>query len=125
MKRNPTESDWPHFKKLKFIHNQFLVDDDENEGEAEANEEAFSGLDDSIKRPKLGYTIRKKFLVNKRRSIDINPHKLIELVRARDIIWNRQLKGHHNWYKLDEAWKEIAQELNATRKYLLSSFVSK
>ncbi|CAK1546674.1 unnamed protein product [Leptosia nina] len=53
--------------------------------------------------------------MNKRRTIDVDMNKLIDLVRIREIIWNRQLKGHHNWYKLDEAWKEIAVELGVTR----------
>ncbi|XP_063543168.1 uncharacterized protein LOC134751619 [Cydia strobilella] len=113
MKKNPNESEWPHFPKLKFIHHQFLAEDDEDEGDT--NDEVFNALDDSIKRPKLGYTMRKKFLMNKRRTIDVDMNKLIELVQTRDIIWNRQLKGHHNWYKLDESWKEIAQELGVTR----------
>lgn len=115
MKKNPSESEWPHFPKLKFIHHQFLAEDEE--GDDDTNDEVFNALDESIKRPKLGYTMRKKFLMNKRRTIDVDMNKLIDLVQARDIIWNRQLKGHHNWYKLDESWKEIAQELGVTRKY--------
>ncbi|KAI5636462.1 alcohol dehydrogenase transcription factor myb/SANT-like domain-containing protein [Phthorimaea operculella] len=114
MKKNPADSDWPHFQKLSFIHNQFLTEDDENDG-VDTNDEVFSALDESIKTPKLGYTMRKKLLMNKRRNIDVDLNKLVELVRAREIIWNRQLKGHHNWYKLDEAWKEIAVELGVTR----------
>ncbi|KAG7297032.1 hypothetical protein JYU34_019956 [Plutella xylostella] len=114
IKKNPKDSEWPHFPKLWFIHNQFLAEEEEGEAD-DTNDEAFTGLDDSIKRPKLGYTIRKKFLVNKRRSIELNTHKLIDLVQAKEIIWNRQLKGHHNWYKLDESWKEIAEQLGVTR----------
>ncbi|CAB3233066.1 unnamed protein product [Arctia plantaginis] len=113
MKKNPTDSEWPHFQKLKFIHHQFLAEDEE--GDDDTTDEVFNALDDSIKRPKLGYTLRKKLLMNKRRTIDVDMSKLIELVRVREIIWNRQLKGHHNWYKLDESWKEIAQELDVTR----------
>ncbi|XP_047517265.1 uncharacterized protein LOC125057543 [Pieris napi] len=112
IKKNQEESDWPHFEKLKFIHNQFVVDEEEAEDTAE---EVFNSLDESIKTPKLGYTMRKKLLMNKRRIIDVDMDKLIELVRTREIIWNRQLKGHHNWYKLDEAWKEIAADLGVTR----------
>lgn len=113
MKKNPTDSDWPHFPKLKFIHHQFLAE--EEEGDEDTTDEVFNSLDESIKQPKLGYTMRKKLLMNKRRTIDVDMNKLIDLVRVRDIIWNRSLKGHHNWYKLDESWKEIAQELNCTR----------
>ncbi|XP_068624769.1 uncharacterized protein [Battus philenor] len=113
MKKNPTESEWPHFKKLKFIHHQFLAED--GEGDEDTTDEVYNALDESIKRPKLGYTMRKKLLMNKRRTIDVDMNKLIELVRPRDLIWNRQLKGHHNWYKLDESWKEIAKELGVTR----------
>ncbi|KAG6464635.1 hypothetical protein O3G_MSEX014641 [Manduca sexta] len=113
MKKTPGESEWPHFQKLKFIHHQFLAEDEE--GDDDTNDEVFNSLDDSIKRPKLGYTMRKKLLMNKRRTIDVDMNKLIDLVQARDIIWNRQLKGHHNWYKLDECWKEISQELGVTR----------
>lgn len=116
MKKNPNESEWPHFNKLKFIHNQFLTEDEE--GDDDTNDEVFNSLDESIKTPKLGYTMRKKLLMNKRRTIDVDLNKLIELVKSRDIIWNRQLKGHHNWYKLDESWKEIALELGVTSKYL-------
>lgn len=115
MKKNPNESDWPHFQKLKFIHHQFLAEDEE--GDEDTTDEVFNSLDESIKRPKLGYTMRKKLLMNKRRTIDVDMNKLIDLVQARDIIWNRQLKGHHNWYKLDESWKEISKELGVTRKY--------
>ncbi|XP_072945854.1 uncharacterized protein [Epargyreus clarus] len=113
MKKNANESEWPHFQKLKFIHHQFLAE--EEEGDEDTTDEVFNSLDESIKRPKLGYTMRKKLLMNKRRTIDVDMNKLIDLVQARDIIWNRQLKGHHNWYKLDESWKEIAQELDVTR----------
>ncbi|CAH0403537.1 unnamed protein product [Chilo suppressalis] len=113
MKKNPADSEWPHFDKLKFIHNQFLAEDEE--GDDDTTDEVFNSLDESIKTPKLGYTMRKKLLMNKRRTIDVDMNKLIDLVRAREIIWNRQLKGHHNWYKLDESWKEIAQELGVTR----------
>ncbi|XP_013193393.1 uncharacterized protein LOC106137160 [Amyelois transitella] len=113
MKKNSNESEWPHFQKLKFIHHQFLAEDEE--GDDDTNDEVFNSLDESIKRPKLGYTMRKKLLMNKRRTIDVDMNKLIELVQPRDLIWNRQLKGHHNWYKLDESWKEIAQELGVTR----------
>ncbi|XP_059058718.1 uncharacterized protein LOC131852100 [Achroia grisella] len=113
MKKNSNESEWPHFQKLKFIHHQFLAEDED--GEDDTADEVFNSLDESIKRPKLGYTMRKKLLMNKRRTIDVDMHKLIDLVQARDIIWNRQLKGHHNWYKLDESWKEIALELGVTR----------
>ncbi|XP_032524760.1 uncharacterized protein LOC116775866 [Danaus plexippus] len=112
MKKN-NESEWPHFQKLKFIHHQFLAE--EEEGDEDTTDEVFNGLDESIKRPKLGYTMRKKLLMNKRRTIDVDMDKLIELVQAREIIWNRQLKGHHNWYKLDESWKEISQQLGVTR----------
>ncbi|VVC88926.1 uncharacterized protein LOC126970093 [Leptidea sinapis] len=113
IKKHPAESDWPHFMKLKFIHNQFLVDDEE--GDEDTAEEVYNSLDDSIKRPKLGYTMRKKLLMSKRRTIDVDMNKLIDLVKVREIIWNRQLKGHHNWYKLDEAWKEVSLELGVTR----------
>ncbi|KAJ8707388.1 hypothetical protein PYW08_010640 [Mythimna loreyi] len=113
MKKNPTESEWPHFQKLKFIHHQFMAEDEE--GDEDTTDEVFNALDESIKRPKLGYTMRKKLLMNKRRTIDVDMNKLIDLVRVREIIWNRSLKGHHNWYKLDESWKEIAQELDCTR----------
>ncbi|XP_013148983.1 PREDICTED: uncharacterized protein LOC106111436 [Papilio polytes] len=113
MKKNPNESDWPHFKKLKFIHHQFLTE--EGDGDEDTTDEVFNSLDESIKRPKLGYTMRKKLLMNKRRTIDVDMNKLIDLVRPMDLIWNRQLKGHHNWYKLDESWKEIAKELGVTR----------
>ncbi|KAL0810125.1 hypothetical protein ABMA28_010925 [Loxostege sticticalis] len=113
MKKNPNESEWPHFQKLKFIHNQFLMEDEE--GDEDTTDEVFNALDETIKTPKLGYTMRKKFLMNKRRTIEVDSTKLIELVKVREIIWNRQLKGHHNWYKLDESWKEIAQELGVTR----------
>ncbi|XP_046973890.1 uncharacterized protein LOC124540409 [Vanessa cardui] len=113
MKKNPSESEWPHFQKLKFIHHQFLAEDEE--GDDDTTDEVFNSLDESIKRPKLGYTMRKKLLMNKRRTIDVDMNKLIELVQVRDIIWNRQLKGHHNWYKLDESWKEISRELGVTR----------
>ncbi|CAH2060661.1 unnamed protein product, partial [Iphiclides podalirius] len=113
MKKNPNESEWPHFQKLKFIHHQFLAEDEE--GDEDTTDEVYNALDESIKRPKLGYTMRKKLLMNKRRTIDVDMSKLIDLVRPRDLIWNRQLKGHHNWYKLDESWKEIAQELGVTR----------
>ncbi|XP_045507382.1 uncharacterized protein LOC123703432 [Colias croceus] len=113
MKKNPNDSEWPHFPKLKFIHHQFITEDEE--GDEDTAEEVFNSLDESIKRPKLGYTMRKKLLMNKRRTIDVDMNKLIELVRVREIIWNRQLKGHHNWYKLDEAWKEIALDLGVTR----------
>ena len=115
MKKNPTESEWPHFQKLKFIHHQFMAEDEE--GDEDTTDEVFNSLDESIKRPKLGYTMRKKLLMNKRRTIDVDMNKLIDLVRVREIIWNRSLKGHHNWYKLDESWKEIAQELDCTRKF--------
>ncbi|XP_075987231.1 uncharacterized protein LOC142983915 [Anticarsia gemmatalis] len=114
IKKSATESEWPHFQKLQFIHHQFLAEDEEGE-DCDTTDEVFNSLDDSIKRPKLGYTLRKKLLMNKRRTIDVDMNKLIELVRVREIIWNRQLKGHHNWYKLDESWKEIAQELDVTR----------
>ncbi|XP_034836964.1 transcription factor Adf-1-like [Maniola hyperantus] len=113
MRKNPSGSDWPHFQKLQFIHNQFLAD--EEEGDEDTADEVFNSLDDSIKRPKLGYTMRKKLLMNKRRTIDVDMNKLIVLVQAKELIWNRQLKGHHNWYKLDESWKEISQELGVTR----------
>ncbi|CAG5037566.1 unnamed protein product [Parnassius apollo] len=113
MKKNPNDSEWPHFQKLKFIHHQFLAEDEE--GDEDTTDEVYNALDESIKRPKLGYTMRKKLLMNKRRTIDVDMNKLIDLVRPRDLIWNRQLKGHHNWYKLDESWKEIAQELGVTR----------
>ncbi|XP_045456685.1 uncharacterized protein LOC123666636 [Melitaea cinxia] len=113
MKKNPNVSEWPHFQKLKFIHHQFLAEDEE--GDEDTTDEVFNSLDESIKRPKLGYTMRKKLLMNKRRTIDVDMNKLIDLVQARDIIWNRQLKGHHNWYKLDESWKEISKELGVTR----------
>ncbi|KAF9418651.1 hypothetical protein HW555_004617 [Spodoptera exigua] len=113
MKKNPTESEWPHFQKLKFIHHQFVAEDEE--GDEDTTDEVFNSLDESIKRPKLGYTMRKKLLMNKRRAIDVDMNKLIDLVRVREIIWNRSLKGHHNWYKLDESWKEVAQELDCTR----------
>ncbi|XP_049881902.1 uncharacterized protein LOC126377893 [Pectinophora gossypiella] len=113
MKKNPTDSEWPHFQKLSFIHHQFLAEDEE--GDNDTADEVFNALDESIKTPKLGYTMRKKLLMNKRRTIDVDMNKLIELVRTREIIWNRQLKGHHNWYKLDESWKEIALELGVTR----------
>ena len=119
MKKSPNESEWPHFQKLKFIHHQFLA---EEEGDEDTNDEVFNALDESIKRPKLGYTMRKKLLVNKRRTIDVDMNKLIELVQARDIIWNRQLKGHHNWYKLDESWKEVSQQLGVTRKFYSDYF---
>ncbi|XP_041984271.1 uncharacterized protein LOC121736869 [Aricia agestis] len=113
MKKNPHQSDWPHFQKLSFIHHQFLVDDEDNDDFM--GDEAFNALDESIKTPKLGYTMRKKLLMNKRRTIDVDMNKLIDLVKERELIWNRQLKGHHNWYLLDENWKEIAQELGVTR----------
>lgn len=117
MKKNdndPTKSEWPHFSKLAFIHHQFLAEDEE--GDHDTADEVFNSLDETIKTPKLGYTMRKKLLMNKRRNIEIDMIKLIDLVKARELIWNRQLKGHHNWYKLDESWKEIAQELSVTRK---------
>lgn len=120
MKKNgndPTKSEWPHFSKLAFIHHQFLAEDEE--GDADTADEVFNSLDETIKTPKLGYTMRKKLLMNKRRNIEIDMNKLIDLVRARELIWNRQLKGHHNWYKLDESWKEIAQELSVTSKFEL------
>ncbi|KAL4712447.1 hypothetical protein ACJJTC_007463 [Scirpophaga incertulas] len=110
MKKNPNDSEWPHFPKLKFIHNQFLTEDEEGDEDTPDD-----WLDGTIKTPKLGYTMRKKLLMNKRRTIDVDMNKLIDLVRAKEIIWNRQLKGHHNWYKLDESWKEIALELGVTR----------
>ncbi|XP_035456736.1 uncharacterized protein LOC118280626 [Spodoptera frugiperda] len=113
MKKNPNESEWPHFQKLKFIHHQFVAEDEE--GDEDTTDEVFNSLDESIKRPKLGYTMRKKLLMNKRRAIDVDMNKLIDLVRVREIIWNRSLKGHHNWYKLDESWKEVALELDCTR----------
>lgn len=113
MKKNSKNSEWPHFPKLKFIHHQFLSEDED--GDADTNDEVLNSLDESIKTPKLGYTMRKKLLMNKRRTIEVDTYKLIDLVQARDIIWNRQLKGHHNWYKLDESWKEIAMELGVTR----------
>lgn len=117
MKKGPGESEWPHFQKLKFIHHQFLAE--EEEGDEDTADEVFNSLDESMKRPKLGYTMRKKLLMNKRRTIDVDMNKLIELVQAREIIWNRQLKGHHNWYKLDECWKEVSQQLEVTREFLL------
>lgn len=52
MRKNPNESDWPHFQKLKFIHNQFLADDEECD--EDTVDEVFDSLDESIKRPKLG-----------------------------------------------------------------------
>ncbi|KOB77943.1 Transcription factor Adf-1, partial [Operophtera brumata] len=113
MKKHPSDSDWPHFNKLKFIHNQFLADDDD--GDQDTADEVLNSLDETLKTPKLGYTMRKKLLMNKRRTIDVDMSKLIDLVRTRELIWNRGLKGHHNWYKLDECWKEIAQELDCTR----------
>lgn len=61
--------------------------------------------------------MRKKLLMNKRRTLDVDLNKLITLVQAKELIWNRQLKGHHNWYKLDESWKDISQELGVTREF--------
>lgn len=55
MKKHPSDSDWPHFNKLKFIHNQFLADDDE--GDQDTADEVMNSLDETLKTPKLGYDV--------------------------------------------------------------------
>ncbi|GBP41702.1 Transcription factor Adf-1 [Eumeta japonica] len=117
MKKNPTNSEWPHFHKLSFIHNQFLVDDDDNADDVLNDDMAYSAEqeENENKRSRLGFSNRKKLNTKKRNLLDIDADKLIQLVAAREIIWNRQDKRHHNWYKLDRCWKEIAEELGVTR----------
>lgn len=122
IKKNLTHSDWPHFNKLTFIHHLFLTDD---EDDVELNDETiFSQVDEEAehKRNRLGFTMRKKLLVHKKRTLQMDTDKLIELVKQKDIIWNRQNKRHHHWHKLDNCWKEIAEKLGVSRMYYFSIF---
>lgn len=112
LKKNINVSDWPHFDKLEFIHHLFIIDEDGDEGN-ETNEETHIPEDES-KRPRLSFTMRKKIFQTKKRSLQMDTNKLIDLVREREIIWNRQHKRHHHWQRLDTCWKEIAEILNVS-----------
>lgn len=118
MKKNIDSSDWPHFNKLQFIHHLFLADDDDCD---DTNDDAtFVQIQDNdeSKRQRLGFTMRKKLNVTKKRSLHMDTNKLIELVKDRNIIWDRQNKSHHHWHKLDSCWREIADILGVSRKFI-------
>lgn len=48
-----------------------------------------------------------------------NIDKLIAAVKAREILWNKEYRGHRNRYKLERYWNEVAIEMGVSSKYIL------